>query len=169
VPEIHRRSVSSCSSWWIGRYGLSSMNLVTTIRHLLVGRLRWLLATGDERDAEILALGHQVLVLQRQINRPRFTDTDRTILAILSTEDRSIVRFEARTRDLASQHGELMAQHEKLDILGTILAAAQDQQIDHEPDRINRYNQHRLHSSLGYLPPIEWEQLYRQSRADQAA
>ncbi len=61
------------------------MNLVTTIRHLLVGRLRWLLATGDERDAEILALRHQVLVLQRQINRPRFTDTDRTILAILST------------------------------------------------------------------------------------
>ena len=60
------------------------MNLVTTIRHVLVGRLRWLLATGDERDAEILALRHQVLVLQRQINRPRFTDTDRTILAILS-------------------------------------------------------------------------------------
>ena len=34
---------------------------------------------------------------------------------------------------------------------------------------INRYNHHRLHSSLGYLPPIEWEQLYRQPRADQAA
>ncbi len=34
---------------------------------------------------------------------------------------------------------------------------------------INRYNHHRLHSSLGYLPPIEWEQLYRQHRADQAA
>lgn len=34
---------------------------------------------------------------------------------------------------------------------------------------INRYNQHRLHSSLGYLPPIEWEQLYRHSQADQAA
>lgn len=61
------------------------MNLVTTIRHLLVGRLRWLLATGDERDAEILALRHQILVLQRQIIQPRFTDTDRTILAILST------------------------------------------------------------------------------------
>ncbi len=61
------------------------MNLVTTIRHLLVGRLRWLLATGDERDAEILALRHQILVLQRQIDRPRFTDADRTILAILST------------------------------------------------------------------------------------
>ncbi len=34
---------------------------------------------------------------------------------------------------------------------------------------INRYNHHRLHSSLGYMPPIEWEQLYRQHRDDQAA
>jgi hypothetical protein len=53
------------------------MNLAASFRHLIVGRLRWLLATGDERDAEILALRHQILVLQRQINRPRFTDTDR--------------------------------------------------------------------------------------------
>jgi len=34
---------------------------------------------------------------------------------------------------------------------------------------INRYNYHRLHSSLGYVPPIEWEQLYRQHRDDRAA
>lgn len=34
---------------------------------------------------------------------------------------------------------------------------------------INRYNYNRLHSSLGYLPPIEWEQLYRQPQAEQAA
>ena len=61
------------------------MNLATTFRHLLIGRLRWLVASGDERDAEILALRHQILVLQRQINRPRFTDTDRTILAVLSS------------------------------------------------------------------------------------
>ncbi len=61
------------------------MNLATTIRHLIIGRLRWLLASGDERDAEILALRHQILVLQRQLNRPRFTDADRTILAVLST------------------------------------------------------------------------------------
>lgn len=40
----------------MGRYVLPSMNLVTTIRHLLIGRLRWLIATGDERDTEILAL-----------------------------------------------------------------------------------------------------------------
>jgi transposase InsO family protein len=34
---------------------------------------------------------------------------------------------------------------------------------------INRYNHRRLHSSLGYLPPIEWENNYRQLEADQAA
>ena len=34
---------------------------------------------------------------------------------------------------------------------------------------INRYNQLRLHSSLRYLPPIEWENQYRQPQADQAA
>ncbi len=30
-------------------------------------------------------VGDEILVLQRQIDRPRFTDTDRTILAVLST------------------------------------------------------------------------------------
>ena len=34
---------------------------------------------------------------------------------------------------------------------------------------INTYNSRRLHSSLGYIPPTEWEQLYRQPQADQAA
>ena len=34
---------------------------------------------------------------------------------------------------------------------------------------INRYNQLRLHSSLGYLPPVEWENQYPQPKADQAA
>jgi putative transposase len=41
-------------------------------------------ATGDSRDAEILSLRHQILVLQRLIGRPRFNETDRTILALLS-------------------------------------------------------------------------------------
>ena len=49
-------------------------------------------------------------------------------------EDRTVVGFEARTRDLALQDRELMAQHEDLDILGTIPATAQHQQVDHEPD-----------------------------------
>jgi putative transposase len=34
---------------------------------------------------------------------------------------------------------------------------------------INRYNRLRLHSSLGYVPPIEWENNYRQPQADLAA
>ncbi len=34
---------------------------------------------------------------------------------------------------------------------------------------INRYNSRRRHSSLGYIPPIEWEHRYRQPQADQAA
>ena len=36
---------------------------------------------------------------------------------------------------------------------------------------INRYNHQRLHSSLGYMPPVEWENRYRHTttKADQAA
>jgi hypothetical protein len=45
------------------------------------------------------------------------------------------VGVEARTADLASQHREFVAQHENLDILGTIPPTAQHQQADHEPDQ----------------------------------
>ena len=34
---------------------------------------------------------------------------------------------------------------------------------------INRYNTRRRHSSLGYLPPLEWETIYHQSQARRAA
>ena len=34
---------------------------------------------------------------------------------------------------------------------------------------INRYNTTRRHSSLGYVPPLEWENQYRQPQADLAA
>lgn len=34
---------------------------------------------------------------------------------------------------------------------------------------INRYNTSRRHSSLGYIPPTNWESRYRQTQTDQAA
>jgi putative transposase len=41
-----------------------------------------LLPTGDQdKDIEILALRHQLIVLQRQVGKPVFTQTDRMMLA----------------------------------------------------------------------------------------
>jgi len=61
------------------------MVLFAPLARLVLTPFRWFFATGDQRDAEILALRHQVRVLERQIARPRFTDTDRTILATLAS------------------------------------------------------------------------------------
>ncbi|MGW7003849.1 hypothetical protein ACWGCW_13735 [Streptomyces sp. NPDC054933] len=43
--------------------------------------LRLLPMNDREKDIEILALRHQLLVLQGQVGKPVFTDTDRAILA----------------------------------------------------------------------------------------
>ncbi|MEU2687260.1 integrase core domain-containing protein [Streptomyces hygroscopicus] len=43
--------------------------------------LRLLSMSDREKDVEILVLRHQLLVLQRQVGKPAFTDTDRAILA----------------------------------------------------------------------------------------
>jgi putative transposase len=42
---------------------------------------RLLPVSNRDKDIEILALRHQLLVLQRQVGKPAFTDTDRAILA----------------------------------------------------------------------------------------
>ena len=60
-----------------------AMNALPALTKLVFSRLRWVFATGDQRDGEILALRHQLIVLQRQIDRAQFTETDRTILAML--------------------------------------------------------------------------------------
>ncbi len=87
------------------------MNLVPSIARLVLCRLGWLFAAGDERDAEILALRHQVLVLQRQVDRPRFTVTDRTILAVLST---AIDRARLRDVFLIVQPATVIGWHRRL-------------------------------------------------------
>jgi putative transposase len=66
------------------RYCSGLMILFAPLARLVLTRFRWVFATGDERDAEILALRHQITVLQRQIIRPQFSETDRTILAMLA-------------------------------------------------------------------------------------
>jgi putative transposase len=43
--------------------------------------LRLLPMSGRAKDIEILTLRHQLLVLQRQVGKPAFTDTDRMVLA----------------------------------------------------------------------------------------
>jgi putative transposase len=43
--------------------------------------VRLLPMSDREKDIEILALRHQLLVLQRQVGKPAFTDTDREMLA----------------------------------------------------------------------------------------
>ena len=60
------------------------MTLCPALVRLVLNRLRWIFATGDARDAEILALRHQILVLQRQINRPALNDDDRTVLGAIA-------------------------------------------------------------------------------------
>jgi transposase InsO family protein len=59
-------------------------SVVLHLVRLLITRVGLLLVSGDRKDAEILALRHQIIVLQRQIDRPSFTHTDRTVLALLS-------------------------------------------------------------------------------------
>ena len=43
--------------------------------------LRLLPMSDRDKDIEILALRHQLLVLQRQVGKPAFTDTDRVMFA----------------------------------------------------------------------------------------
>lgn len=54
--------------------------------------LRLLPMSDRDQDIEILALRHQLMVLQRQVSKPTFTDTDRVILAGLLRRPREKLR-----------------------------------------------------------------------------
>ncbi|MCP4962246.1 MAG: hypothetical protein GY925_23630 [Actinomycetia bacterium] len=58
--------------------------LVSWLFRLLFAPVALLITSGNDRDAKILALRHQIRVLQRQIAKPRFTPADRAVLAVLA-------------------------------------------------------------------------------------
>jgi len=89
--------------------------LFAPLARLALAQVRWFFATSDERDAELLALRHQAVELQRQINRAQFTDTDRTTLALVaSVLDRrrlTDVFLIVRPETVIGWHRRLVARH----------------------------------------------------------
>jgi putative transposase len=61
--------------------------VVQTLAFLIVRRLLGLVRLGsapDAKDVEIAVLRHQLMVMRRQVTRPRFQATDRLVLAALA-------------------------------------------------------------------------------------
>src|SRR5213078_3737762 len=60
---------------------------VRTLGFVIVRQLLGLVGLGpsaDAKDVEIAVLRHQLVVLRRQVARPRYTPTDRLVLASLA-------------------------------------------------------------------------------------
>ena len=61
--------------------------VVRTLAFMLVRQVLSLVGLGpspDAKDVEIAVLRHQLLVLRRQVARPRYTPADRMVLASLA-------------------------------------------------------------------------------------
>src|SRR3954466_2001436 len=61
--------------------------VVRTLAFLVLRRILGVVGGGptpDAKDVEIAVLRHQLAVLRRQVTRPRYTPTDRIILAPLA-------------------------------------------------------------------------------------
>jgi hypothetical protein len=61
--------------------------VVRTLVFMVVQRVLDLIGlspSADAKDVEIAVLRHQLLVLRRQVARPRYTPTDRVVLATLA-------------------------------------------------------------------------------------
>ena len=88
----------------------------STVVFLLIRRVLGLLALGpkqDDKDIEIAVLRHQLNVLRRQVPRPRYTRSDRALLATLA---RLLPRhrwsvFMVTPATLVRWHRQLIARH----------------------------------------------------------
>jgi putative transposase len=67
--------------------GRLSVMVVRTLVFVLVRRVLGVVGLGpapDAEDIEIAVLRHQLMVLRRQVTRPRYTPQDRLVLAVLA-------------------------------------------------------------------------------------
>jgi putative transposase len=87
-----------------------------TVRFLVLRSVLGALRVGpkaDDKDVEIAVLRHQLAVLQRQVPRPRYNDTDRRLLSMLARllpRDRWGV-FLVTPATLQRWHRELVRRH----------------------------------------------------------
>ena len=61
--------------------------VVRTLAFMVLRQVLWLIDLGpspDAKDVEIAVLRHQLLVLRRQVARPRYVPADRIVLAALA-------------------------------------------------------------------------------------
>ena len=61
--------------------------MIGSVGFVLLRRVLGLLGVGlaaDAKDVEIAVLRHQLMVVRRQVARPRYTPSDRLVLAVLA-------------------------------------------------------------------------------------
>ena len=92
-------------------------SVLSQLVRLLIARIGLLVVSGDRRDGEILALRHQIQVLQRQIEQGPIDVGERGLVV------------------LASKHRELVAQHDGLEVLGATGTYSEAGQGGDEDDR----------------------------------
>ena len=81
-----QRQRAAVSSGYAGLAGSAAV-VVRTLAFLVLRRILGVVGGGsspDAKDVEIAVLRHQLAVLRRQVTRPRFTPTDRIVLATLA-------------------------------------------------------------------------------------